>query len=376
MDNVITIIVAPDSYKDCLPAHEACDIMARSIRALRNDVIIIKKPLADGGEGTALAMMCANDGQWIACSVTGPLPAQQVKAGFAWFAQTKTALVEMACASGLQLLGASERHPMKTTSHGTGELLCAAAQQGAEKILLAVGGSATVDLGLGMAQALGWTFLDKKGKSVVPIGEKLLRIDRIVRPQVPWTVPVEVLCDVDNPLLGMNGAAKVFAPQKGASRADVVILEVGLVHISELILEQLQVNVQAIPGTGAAGGLAAGAVAFLNARLKSGIDTVMQECKLDEALQAADWVITGEGRFDAQSLQGKVISGLIKARQGTSSKIAVLAGQACLEPKIWQEHGIDYVSSITPKGISLENALARGASYLDDATRDWVKQTL
>ena len=294
-----TVIVAPDSYKDCLPAHAACDIMASSIRAVRDDVVVLKKPLADGGEGTAQAMMAANNGQWIPCSVTGPLPGAQIETGFVWFAQTKTALVEMACASGLQLLAATERSPMKTTSHGTGELLRAAAQHGAEKILLAVGGSATVDLGLGMAQALGWTFLDKKGKPVVPIGEDLLRIDRIVRPQVPWTVPVEVLCDVNNPLLGMNGAAKVFAPQKGASRADVVVLEVGLVHVSELIIAQLQINVQSLPGTGAAGVLAAGAIAFLDARLKSGIDTIMQENGIAEAMQAADWVT---GRHDVIGL--------------------------------------------------------------------------
>jgi glycerate 2-kinase len=376
MNDVITIIVAPDSYKDCLPAHAACDIIAGSIKTLRDDVAVINKPLADGGEGTAQAMMAANNGQWIPCSVTGPLPGKQIEAGFAWFAQTKTALVEMACASGLQLLAATERNPMKTTSCGTGELLRAAAQQGAEKILLAVGGSATVDLGLGMAQALGWTFLNKKGKPVVPMGEKLLRIDRIERPHVPWTVPVEVLCDVNNPLLGVNGAAKVFAPQKGASRADVVLLEVGFVHVSELIIEQLQIDVQTTPGTGAAGGLAAGAIAFLNARLKSGIDTIMQENRLEEAMQSADWVITGEGRFDAQSLQGKVISGLIRASQGTSAKIAVLAGQVDLEPKVWQEHGIAYVAAITPEGIPLEEALAKGAANLADAATDWVKEVL
>jgi len=376
MDLMTTVIVAPDSYKDCLPAHAACDIMASSIRAVRDDVVVIKKPLADGGEGTAQAMMAANNGQWIPCSVTGPLPGAQIETGFVWFAQTKTALVEMACASGLQLLAATERSPMKTTSHGTGELLRAAAQHGAEKILLAVGGSATVDLGLGMAQALGWTFLDKKGKPVVPIGEDLLRIDRIVRPQVPWTVPVEVLCDVNNPLLGMNGAAKGFAPQKGASRADVVVLEVGLVHVSELIIAQLQINVQSLPGTGAAGGLAAGAIAFLDARLKSGIDTIMQENGIAEAMQAADWVITGEGRFDAQSLQGKVISGLIKAAQGSSAKIAVLAGQVGLEPKVWQDHGIAYASAITPEGVPLEDALAKGTENLAAATAHWVSQVL
>lgn len=371
-----TIIVAPDSYKDCLPAHEACDIMARSIQAQRDDVLVIKKPLADGGEGTAQAMMAANNGQWITCPATGPLPGQQVKGGFAWFAQTKTALVEMASASGLQLLGPDERNPMKTSSCGTGELLRAAADHGAQKILLAVGGSATVDLGLGMAQALGWTFLDKKGKPVAPIGENLLRIDRIEPPHVPWTVPVEVLCDVNNALLGVNGAAKVFAPQKGASRADVVVLEVALVHVSELIKEQLQINVQDPPGTGAAGGLAAGAIAFLNARLKSGIDTVMQEYGLEEAMQDADWVVTGEGRFDAQSLQGKVVSGLTKAAQGGSTKIAVLAGQVSLEPKVWQSHGIAYVSAITPEATALEDALAKGATNLADATTDWVKQVL
>ncbi len=376
MDDMTTIIVAPDSYKDSVSAHEACDIMARAIKSLRDDVLVIKKPLADGGEGTARAMMAANNGQWINCPVTGPLPGQQIKAGFAWFARTGTALVEMASASGLQLLGPDERSPMKTSSRGTGELLRAAANHGAQKILLAVGGSATVDLGLGMAQALGWTFLDKKGKPVLPIGEALLRIDRIERPPVPWVVPIEVLCDVNNPLLGQNGAAKVFAPQKGASRADVVILEVALVHVSELIREQLQIDVQNTPGTGAAGGLAAGAIAFLNARLKSGIDTVMQENGLAGAVQAADWVITGEGSFDAQSLQGKVISGLIKAAQGSSAKIAVLAGQVSLESKIWQDCGIAYVSAITPEATALEDALAQGAANLAEATADWVTQVL
>lgn len=373
---MITVIVAPDSYKDCLPAHEACEIMARSIKALRPDIGIMKKPLADGGEGTAHALMCANYGQWIKHPATGPLPGKQVESGFVWFSQSRTALVEMASASGLQLLESGERSPMKTSSRGTGELLRAAAEHGAQKILLTVGGSATVDLGLGMAQALGWTFLDNKGVPVIPMGEDILRIAQIVPPHEPWGIPIDVLCDVNNPLLGLNGAAKVFAPQKGASRADVVILEVALVHMAELILDQLKLDVKNTPGAGAAGGLAAGAVAFLNATLKSGIDTVIQETGLAQAIQSADWVVTGEGCFDAQSLQGKVISGLVKAAQGTSARIAVLAGQVKLEPKVWQSHGIKYASAITPEDVTLEDALAQGADNLAEATTQWAKQTL
>jgi len=342
------IVVALDSFKGSLTAVQACEIVVEAIRATVPGAEVVAKPMADGGEGTAAVLMAATGGQWVGRTVMGPLPEMQVEAGFVWLPATDAtqmadgesaeqlirspqstirnqkgaALVEMATASGLPLLRPEQRNPLRATTYGTGELIRAAIDCGADHILLAIGGSATVDGGVGAAMALGWKFLAEDGREIGLGGGQLMRIARIVPPdgdtsarasqEVPGLecadlkletsnseLVVEVLCDVDNPLTGEHGAARVFGPQKGATPEMVGQLDAGLAHLARLVREQLGRDITRLPGAGAAGGLAAGAVAFHGARLASGIEAVMAQTYLREAVADADWVLTGEGCFDA-----------------------------------------------------------------------------
>ncbi|MEJ2704116.1 MAG: glycerate kinase, partial [Sedimentisphaerales bacterium] len=312
------IVIATDSFKGTLRAEEVCRIIAEVIRGALRDAEILQKPMADGGEGTAKAMLAATGGQWIPRTVMGPLEQMRVPAGFARLPDGAT-VVEMASASGLERLSPEQMDPIRATTYGTGELIQAAIEYGASKILLAVGGSATVDGGVGAATALGWRFLDERGAPVPLGGGGLERIARIVPPAsllrpVDGGEPaaVEVLCDVDNPLCGEKGAARVYGPQKGATPEMVERLEAGLAHLARLVREQLGRDIANVPGAGAAGGLAAGAIAFMNATLVSGIETMMAHSDLRRELESADWVITGEGCFDRQSLSGKVVAGVLR----------------------------------------------------------------
>jgi len=329
------IIVCMDSFKGTLSAAEACRVAAEGLRQGLPECEIMSVPLGDGGESTASALAGALGGQWRYRTVTGPLPEMRVRAGWVLFEEggDRKAVVEMAQASGMIRLNAASLDPMRTTTRGTGELLRSAIEEGVKHIYLGVGGSATVDCGTGAAAALGWRFLDGAGREVVPCGGNLRRIVRLVRPPELRLPPVEVLCDVDNPLCGERGAARVFAPQKGAGPAQVRELEAGLEHMAHLIEEQLGVAVRDLPGAGAAGGLGAGAVAFMGARLTRGIETVLRITGLERMAQGADWLVTGEGSFDEQSLMGKVVSGVAELARRAGARTAVLAGRVQLSPE-------------------------------------------
>ncbi|MHC4912872.1 MAG: glycerate kinase [Planctomycetota bacterium] len=337
---------------------------------------LVIKPMADGGECTAQAMIRAASGRWIPQRVMGPLADMQVEAGIAWFEDDKTALVEMASASGLELLSKEEMNPLKTTTYGTGQLIRAALDYGAHKILLAVGGSATVDGGLGAAMALGWEFLDTEGNPV-PLGGAALELTaKIVEPEDLKLVPVDVLCDVDNPLCGERGAARVYGPQKGATAQMVEQLEKGLRHLAVLVQEQLARDINNVPGAGAAGGLAAGALAFMNAALVSGIETVMARSNLRTELHSVDWIITGEGSFDRQSLYGKVVSGIASLALKSHARLAVIAGEVSVPEKEYQKLGIATTIGCRKKDMSLDYALANSRKLLRSATQHFAKEYL
>ena len=358
-----------DSFKDSLTAGQACQTVSNAISSLLPSAEFIIKPMADGGEGTAKAMIAANDGKWIPKTVTGPLSDMRIKAGFAWFEADRTALVEMAVASGLELLTNQQRNPMKTTTLGTGELISSAIEMGAEKILLAIGGSSTTDGGVGAAAALGFKFLDEKGEEVQPCGGQLLQIETIIPPPLTNTISVKVLCDVDNPLCGKHGAAQVYGPQKGANPEMIEKLDAGLAHLAELVKQQLGSDIKDIPGAGAAGGLGAGAIAFMNATLVSGIQTVMAQSKLAEAIAKADWVITGEGRFDSQSLRGKVISGIAELATKANVPVAVLAGKVDLAANQYRKSGISEAIGCMDEAMSLPFALKNAECLLTEAAK-------
>ncbi|MCP4258146.1 MAG: glycerate kinase [Planctomycetes bacterium] len=368
------VVIATDSFKGTLKAYEACEIIAKAIAEITPDTQLVIKPMADGGEGTARAMIKAAKGQWIPKTVMGSLPDMQVEAGFAWF-DDKTALVEMASASGLELLSARQMNPLKTTTYGTGQLIKAALEYGALKILLAVGGSATVDGGLGAAMALGWKFLDNQNNPIPLGGADLEKITTIVRPENVKLVPLEVLCDCDNPLCGEQGAAKVYGPQKGATEKMVEQLEKGLAHLADLVGKQLGRDIN-VPGAGAAGGLAGGAIAFMNADVVSGIETIMAHSNLLGELESAEWVITGEGSFDRQSLYGKVISGVLKAAVQSQTHLAVLAGQVDIPQQEYQKIGITAAISCKDENMSLDYALENSRELLYTAAKRFASENL
>ena len=369
------IVVAADSFKDCLHSQAVCDAIHAGIREALPEAQVVNVPLADGGEGTADILMTAMGGERVIKLVNGPLPGKRVKAGFIWCEQDRIAIVEMAQASGLQKLKLKHRNPLNTTTLGTGQLIQAAVAQGAHRILLTLGGSATVDLGLGMASALGWQFLDHGDQPVTPlIGRHLLKVHKLVPPDSPWTVPVDVLCDVTNPVLGFHGAAHVFAPQKGASRADVVLLEVGLTQVVSTIKEQFGIDIQSLAMGGAAGGLAAGARVFLNAKLVSGVDQVLERTHFYDTLEDADWVITGEGCLDAQSLSGKVVSGVTHACQGRPTKVAVIAGQVQLSKEVCKHEGITQAIACSPDNLSKAKALKQAPELIQKAAKQWAEK--
>ena len=368
------VVIATDSFKGTLKAYEACEIIAKAIAEIAPDAQLVIKPMADGGEGTAGAMIKTANGRWIPQTVMGPLPDMQVEAGFAWF-EDKTALVEMASASGLELLSAEQMNPLKTTTYGTGQLIKAALEYGSRKILLAVGGSATVDGGLGAALALGWKFLDSQDNPVPLGGAALEKITKIVRPENLNLVPLEVLCDCDNPLCGEQGAAKVYGPQKGATDKMVGRLEKGLAHLAEIVGKQLGRDID-VPGAGAAGGLAGGAIAFMNAAVVSGIETIMAHSNILAELESADWIITGEGSFDRQSLYGKVVSGILKTVSQSQTRLAVLAGQVNIPQQEYQQIGIAAAISCRDENMSLDYALENSRDLLYSAAQRFATQYL
>lgn len=370
------IVIAMDSFKGTLTACQACDIVADAIAESTPDASLVIKPMADGGEGTAQAMIKAANGRWIPKTVTGPLPDMQARAGFAWFDYDKTALVEMASASGLELLSKEQMNPFKTTTYGTGQLIKAAIEYSAQKILLAVGGSATVDGGTGAAAALGFKFLDHQNNPIPLGGQHLINIAKIVQPQNLNLPPAQVLCDVDNPLCGEHGAAKVYSPQKGATPKMVEHLEKGLAHLAALVKKQTGRDINNLPGAGAAGGLAAGAVAFMNATLVSGIQAVMEHSSLAAELASADWLITGEGSFDRQSLYGKVVSGIAAMALEANTRTAVIAGQVTVPPHQYKKIGINIAIASKTDDMPLDYALQNCRTLLHSAAQRFAKDHL
>jgi glycerate kinase len=364
----VKIVVALDKFKGSLAAPQACGIVCDALLSARSELEVAVKPMADGGDGTAAVIQVALGGEWIQREVTGPLPGMLVNARYLWLPQERLAVVEMAQASGLVLVNSQQQNPLETTTYGTGELIRDAIKRGAEKTLLGVGGSATVDGGVGAAMALGWQFLDSNGAPVGHGGGELERIARILPPPaLRFPLPaLDVLCDVDNPLCGEHGAARVFGPQKGATPEMVERLAAGLRHLAELVKTQLGKDIASVPGAGAAGGLAFGAMAFMDARLVPGVDAVAEAIDLDDALPGADWVVTGEGRFDEQSLGGKVVSGVTKRARQLGVRVAVLAGSVALAEWEWREQGIDIALALQREGIGMESAIAGAGQLLTE----------
>lgn len=365
----VKILVAPNAFKGALSAPEAAQCIERGLvrSGLACDITLM--PIADGGDDT-MDVLIAQGGRAQAVTVDGPLR-RPVQAAWGMLADGETAIVEMARASGLKLLKSDERNALATSTYGTGQLIACAVASGAKRIIVGVGGSATVDGGAGCMQALGVRFLDSDGQDIPRGGgnlSKLARIDTggLLTPLRNGQVEVLVACDVENPTLGRNGAAAVFGPQKGATPDQVDVLEDNLRHFFTLVAEQMGVDVRTLPGGGAAGALSGGLAAFLGAELKSGIDLVLDALQFEKQLDGVDLVITGEGRMDSQTLSGKGPFGLAQVAQAHGVPTLALVGSIGDGEDALHET-LAAVVPVAPGPISLADALADAPLLLERA---------
>lgn len=320
-------VIAPDSFKGTASAAEICEIGKNALLRHIPDAIIHSLPIADGGEGTSDCFLASLGGEKITCRVSGP-HFNPVDASYAVIDSGKTAIIEIAAAAGLPMAGPGN-NPAKSTSYGVGELICDALSRGVTKIVLALGGSCTNDGACGIAAALGARFLNSDGEEFVPVGGTLEHIEKIdisLLSKKLEGIEVIAMCDIDNPLYGERGAAYVFAPQKGADEETVRFLDQNLIAFADTVADELGINISNLPGAGAAGGAGAGAVAFLGAKLCSGIETVLDLCGFDDLSKDADLIITGEGRIDGQTTGGKAISGIALRAKKLGIPVAVIAG--------------------------------------------------
>lgn len=371
------IVLAPDKFKGSLTGIEFCDAVAEGIQSVFPKSEILKKPLADGGDGTIDILDYHLQGKRIEIEVNDPL-FRPIKARYFYIKSATTAFIEMAEASGMKLLTKEEQNCMNTTSYGTGEMIQDAIDKGAQTIILGLGGSATNDCGIGMATALGYKFVDENDKEISPIGKNLSKIKSINSGNVIQeleTVKFKVACDVTNPLFGSNGAAFIYASQKGASQSQVIQLNEGLEHIANLFLKQFNIDVQNKKGTGAAGGMGAGTLVFLNASLLSGIDLVKELIDFDSNLKDTDWIITGEGKLDNQTLSGKTIYGVIKSAKKYKIPVAALCGSILLEKESLKSLGISYAVSILDQAKSIDDAMTNSNTYLLSMAIDFARRS-
>lgn len=371
MVGLVKIVIAPDSFKESLSAPDAAAAIARGVKAACPDARTVCIPMADGGEGTVQAVLAAVGGQARQHRVNDAL-GRPVDA--AWgLLDDGTALIEIAAAAGLERIALARRDPIRSSSHGVGELILAALDAGADHIILGLGGSATNDAGAGMLTALGLRLLDSEGRRLPPGGGALGRLDRIdtrgLDPRLAQT-PIDIASDVDNPLCGPQGASRVFGPQKGATPEQVLALDTMLGHFADVCARQLGNDHRHDVGAGAAGGLGFAAKTFLNARLRSGVDIVAELNGLRQAMAGAALAFTGEGRMDAQTLRGKTPAGVARIARQVGVPVVALAGSLGEGYEALHELGISAAFSLAPGPITLRQALADAERLLHDRARD------
>lgn len=371
------IILAPDSFKGCLTSPEVAAAMEAGIKRVLPDAGCVRIPMADGGEGTVQALLHAVGGELRTCTVTGPA-GQPVQAGYGLLADNCTAVIEMAAASGLDLVEGNTKNPLKTTSYGTGELIRDALDRDVRKIILGIGGSATNDAGAGTAQALGVVFRDPEGNVITENGaggmlHKIACVDvGDVHPGL-GQAQVLVACDVDNPLTGKDGAAHVFAPQKGADADMVMTLDDNLKHLAGVIKRELGIDVDQVPGAGAAGGLGAGLLAFAGAELQSGIDIISKATSIEQRLATADLVITGEGRVDFQTAFGKTPAGIARLAGEYGVPVIAIGGGLADDAGEVFAHGIHGLEPAIARDMPLDEALANAREYIANAAERVIR---
>ena len=372
------IVVAPDKFKGSLDAARAARAMARGADRAARDARIDAIPMADGGEGTVDALVEATGGTLHNAVARGPL-GDPIKARYGLLGDGPTAVLEMAAASGLALLPPGRRDPLRTSTHGTGDLILAALDAGVNRIILGIGGSATNDGGAGMAQALGARLLDDRGRDLDPGGGDLERLARIdpsgLDPRLA-SVAIQVACDVTNPLCGPTGASAVYGPQKGADPGTVARLDRNLARLADVVLRDLGIAIADLPGAGAAGGLGGGLVAFAGGVLSPGIDLVIDAVGLAERLRGADLCLTGEGSLDGSSAFGKAAVGVAKLARSLGCPVFALAGTIGPGAEAVLEHGIDAYFSLCPGPIALDRAIVEAEALLERVAEQVVRAFL
>lgn len=374
------IVIAPDSFKGNLTSLQVATAIEKGIRRVLPKATCIKVPMADGGEGTVQSLIDAMGGKFVYKNVSGP-DGNKVRARYGLLADKKTAVIEMAEASGLPLVEEKNRNPLTATSYGTGELIIDAINKGALKIIIGIGGSATNDGGAGMAQALGVKFFNAKGKQIKSLAAGGM-LDRIADINMNDVHPAVAKCkiiiasDVDNPLCGKHGASYVFGPQKGATPAMVKRLDANLRGFGMLIKKRLNVDIRMLKGAGAAGGLGAGLVAFAGAKLQSGVDIVIQATGLKSSLRTADLVITGEGRVDFQTAFGKTPAGVARAAKRFKVPVIAIGGSLADDAQGVFSHGIDALDSAIARDMPLQEALTGSRKFITNAAERVMRMIL
>ena len=371
-----TFLLAPDSFKESMTAEQACAAMQRGIVKALPDAQFIYVPMADGGEGTVDALVAARNGRKVELDVSGPFIQQKVQGYFGLIENDQTAVIEMALANGIHLIESSQRNPLLTSTLGTGEIIKAALELGVSKIIIGLGGSVTNDAGAGMAQALGAKFLDENGQAVQVGGGQLAQIQSIDLSQLDprlKSTEIVIASDVNNPLCGENGASHVFAPQKGATSEMVEVLDQNLSHFADLVAQHIGQDFQDIAGAGAAGGLGFGLMAFAGAKIRSGVEIVIEETGLSEKIDQADYVFTGEGGIDFQTKFGKTPFGVAQVAKLFNKPVIAFAGYVGKGIEELYDEGFTAIFGIVDGACDLQTALKNGEKNLERCCVNVVK---
>jgi glycerate kinase len=362
------VVISPDSFKGSLSARQLCSVIKKGVHHVFPEANVMEVPLADGGEGTMESMVYATKGQIYETDVCGPL-GQKVRASYGVLGDNRTAVIEVAQASGLTLIPDDQKNPLIASSYGTGELIGQALDAGYRRFIIGLGGSATNDGGAGILKALGMRFYDRMGNPLPEGGSHLSKLAYIDDSQFnPCLKEADFLIasDVTNPLCGSNGASVVFGPQKGATAEMVQQLDQSLTHYADIVEKMIGMRIRHLPGTGAAGGIGAAFLGFFNATLNPGISLVMEAIRFEDLIKDADLVITGEGKLDSQTLYGKVIAGVSQVTSKYNIPVVALCGQKNISETQIKKLGITAGFSIVPGPVTLEEAMANTPLWIMD----------
>lgn len=376
MSNLGNVVIVPDSFKGTISSSNICKIMSQEIYKFYPDCNIKSIPVADGGEGTVDCFLAVNGGEKVLAKVNGPY-FETVEAYYAIIDDGRTAIIEMCSCAGLPYVESiGKKNPAETTTYGVGELILSALNKGCKKIVLGLGGSCTNDAGCGALAALGIEFFDENGDNFIPVGRTLNKIAKVNTSKADIRIKkcdIEIMCDINNPLYGKNGAAYIFSPQKGADKEMVEMLDNNLIYFSNFTQKNIGVDISSISGGGAAGGMGAGMYAYIGGKLSSGIDTILNIVHFDNMLKKCDLVLTGEGRLDSQSLSGKVVIGVArKAKKYNVPVIAVVGDIGDNIDTVYNE-GVSAVISTNRVALPFERAKLRSENDMKLTIRELIR---